>query len=1186
MLIWKSKLVMAMRATLFVVIISISQVFAVNTYSQSTRLSLDFKNTSVKKILGEIEDQSEFYFIYDATVIDVEKKITIESKNRLIPDILNEIFKNSNVAYKITDRQIALTSKNSTEITQQPTTVSGKVTDSSGSPLPGVTVVVKGTTRGTVTSADGEYSLPNIPDDGTLVFSFVGMKTQEIEVEGRTNIDIEMVGDAIGIEEVVAIGYGTQKKVNLTGAVDVVTSEKLTNRQASTVSQLLQGISPGMNFEISNQEGFQPGATMDISIRGTGSLNGGEPYILVDGIPGDINNLNPEDIESISVLKDAAASAIYGARAPYGVILVNTKKGEKDKKLSVTYSANVSLNTPQPLPTPLDSYTWVRVLNEAGANRGGSPFSNETIERVIAYQNEDWDYIKQSIPNWPDGATIFGAYPNGNTWDHANLSYANNNWWDIFYGHSINHKHDLSFQGGSKNASYYFSAGYLSQEGVLNYGTDTFDRINLMGKVNLSITDWWDFTWESRVAKKDREKPSMTKYGDYSFLFGMISSVVYPISPMYDGWGNYTHTSAIPMIEQGGTDTNDEIDNWNNFKMELRPLKGWKINADFAYNSYSGIYTSIDKNVLIYNVDKTTSVLGKSIPNSVERIHSDNRYWTTNIYSSYEFMLGNSHHFNFLAGMQFEKGKYSWMRGYKTDLIVEDVTSLETATGSPVISESLSHMATQGYFSRLSYNYKERFLLESNVRYDGSYVFREGNRWGFFPSFSAGWNIHNESFWNIPEQIITTLKIRASWGQLGNQNVSPYSDLELVPINTDQLAWIFNYGETRPVGFTQAPGIVNRNLTWETATTKNIGTNVTFLNNKLQADFDVYERLTTDMVGVSEAKPGVLGATVPKDNNSSLRTRGWELSLNWKDNLKNGLSYFINLNLFDYKSVVTKYFNPTGTLSTWYEGQELGEIWGYTVKDLFRTQEELDEYLATTDLSHIATNWNTGDVKYEDTNNDDYVNNGKNTKDDHGDLSIIGNSEPHWQYGIMAGVDYKGFDFSMLWKGVAKKNIYFSSGSNIYWGFMNGWWETQLQSHHMDYFRDEPGTKYVGLYEGDANINTDAYWPRPYLNATENNKNKIYPNTRYLQDASWLRLQNVQIGYTLSDKTITKLHLQKMRLYFSGENLLTFSKLPNGIDPVAPVGYPRGGSFQGTQGEGRLTYGADRIFSFGLTITY
>jgi TonB-linked SusC/RagA family outer membrane protein len=1157
-------------------------------------VTLQFEKTTIKELIETLEKQTDYVFLYKDEIFDPEKRYSVDFSDEPFENVLKSVCESAGVDYEIrSNRQIILTEKKEdtgeagVRVSQQERTVTGVVTDQNGQPLPGVTVVVKGTTTGTVTNSAGEFSLAVPVTAQILQFSFVGMQTLEMPMEGRTTFTVAMEEETIGIEEVVAVGYGVQKKVNLTGAVDVVSSEKLSNRQSPNVSQLLQGISPGVNLSINNQNGFEPGATMDITIRGVGSLNGGQPYILIDGVPGNINNLNPEDIESISILKDAAASAIYGARAPYGVILVTTKKGEKNKKLSVTYSGNVFINTPQPLPTPLDSYTWARVLNEAGTNRGGRPFNDVTVDRIIAYQNQDWNYLRQSIPNWPEGADITtGAYPNGNTWDHANLNFANNNWWDLYYGSSINQKHNIAFQGGSDNASYYFSAGYIEQDGVFNYGVDSYDRINILGKINLSITNWWDFSWETRVAKNFRERPSMAKYGDYSFLWGMISSITYPITPIYDGWGNYTQGSKISMVEQGGTDSSEDTDNWNNFKMEVRPLRGWKINADFSYNSYSRVYTGLDKNIIIHNVDKTTHIIGQSIPNSIERIHNDNHYWTTNIYSSYEFKIKNDHQFNLLAGMQLEKGKYSLLRGYKTDLIVEDVPSLETATGIPVATENLAHNATQGYFSRLAYNYKEKYLFESNVRYNGSYVFRMGNRWGLFPSFSMGWNVHRELFWNIPENIITTLKLRGSWGQLGNQNVSPYTDLELIPINSGQLAWIFNYGDTRPVGYTQSPGLVNRNLTWETSTTKNLGVNISFLNNRLQSDFDLFERLTTDMVGPSQAKPGVLGANVPRENNSSLRTRGWELSLNWRDNFENGLSYFVNVNLFDYKSVVTEYFNPTGTLTTWYEGQELGEIWGYTVYDLFRSQDEVDSYLATTDLSFISSLWSPGDVKYEDSHKDGEVNNGKNTKDDHGDLSIIGNSEPHWQFGINAGLEFKDFDFSMLWKGVAKKDAYFSNGSNIFWGFMHGWWETQLQPHHLDYFRDKPGTKYVGLYEGDANINTDAYWPKPYLNNAQNAKNKIYPNTRYLQDASYFRLQNVQVGYTLPQNVVSKLYLERLRIFFSGENLITFTKLPAGIDPVAPVGYPRGGSFQGTQGSGRLTYGADRIYSLGLTITY
>jgi TonB-linked SusC/RagA family outer membrane protein len=1142
-------------------------------------------DSRIVDVLDEIENQSEFYFLFNQKLVDVERKVDIDVEQKTIDNILQTLFSGTNVNYLVYDRQIVLTTFNKKLLPDQAKTISGKVTDSGGQPLPGVTVVVKGTTQGTVTNADGEYSLAGIPEGVTLVFSFVGMRAQEVVVGSQTTINVEMAVDAIGIEEIVAVGYGTQKKANVTGSVAVIDKESLSNRQSPTVSQLLQGISPGVNFEISNFEGFQPGASMNVSIRGIGSLNGGNPYFVIDGIPGDINNLNPDDIESISVLKDAAASAIYGARASYGVVIITTKRGAKNEKTSITYSGNIAVAKPQPLPTMLDSYTWTRVQNEAGRNIGGQVFSNDHIDRIIAFQNEDWDKLVQLMPDWPDGANVFGAYPMGNVWDVDQFCHADNDWWDINYGHAINQKHDFSIQGGSDKVSYYFSAGYLDQNGVVTYTTDNFNRVNVMGKIQYNIADWWDFNYETRMAIKNRSKPTMDNQGDYDMMFRSLQGVTYPITPVYDGWGNIIEGNLLSR-KDGGQDQLKESEYWNTFSTEIRPLKGWKIHADFAYRARPSIRSIEEKNTVAYRVDNTPFTPAHTIPNSLTRILTDDSYWTTNVLSSYEFNINNIHYFNIMAGMQFEKGKYTSLNGFKKDIMLNDVFSLQTALGDPILSESLSHNATQGYFARFNYNYKERYLLESNVRYDGSYVFKKGDRWGFFPSFSAGWNVHNESFWdNISTKYITTLKFRGSWGQLGNQNTSPYSDLALMPLQTGKLDWLFGYGSNRPMGYTSAPGIVNKNLTWETVTTKNLGANIGLLNNRLQTDIDIFERSTTDMIGPSEPKPGVMGASSPRENNSTLRTRGWEIALRWKDMLNNGISYYVNLNLYDYKSVVTKYYNPTGTLSSFYEGQELGEIWGYTVHDLFRSQEEVDKYVESVDLSHLATVWNPGDVRYEDVNNDGKVNNGKYVIDDHGDLSIIGNSEPHWQYGMEVGLDYKGIDFSMLWKGVAKKDAYFSQWSTLLWGFNQGWWEASLTTDHLDYFRDEPGTKYVGLYEGEANLNLDAFWPKPYLNGTHESKNKNNPNTRYLQDASYLRLQNIQLGYTLPQSISNKLYLQNLRVYFSGENLVTFSKLPKGIDPIAPLGWAPWGGQVGRQGSGRLTYGADRIYSLGISFT-
>ena len=1071
-------------------------------------------------------------------------------------------------------------------VQQAAKTISGKVTDATGQPLPGVTIAIKGSTTGTITDTDGNYKLAKVPENATLVFSFVGMKAQEVPIAGKTVINITLEEETVGIEEVVAVGYGTQKKVNLTGAVDVISNEKLTNRSAPTVSQLLQGAAPGLNFSVNNNYGLQPGAAMDITIRGMGSLNGGSPYILIDGTPGDINLLNPEDIKSISVLKDAAASAIYGARAPYGVILITTKEGKRKEKFSVNFNSTFMIETPWSLPTMLNSVTHARILNEAGNNGGSSPISEETVDRMIAFQNKDWNYLKQSMPDWPEGATNFGAYPEGNVWNGANLNYGNTDWWDIYFGNSINHKYNLSLSGGTDNASYYLSVGYIKQNSIIQFGTDYYERANVMGKFKFNISDWWDFTYEPRFNTKTRERPNMTQAesGDYDHMLRHLFRA-YPWTPLYNGWGSpeeggdYMSESEIPSI-LAGTDKDDIKDYWNIFKTEIRPLEGLKINADFSYNDYSGILTQVDKTAYIQGVDKTYYAFGTTLPSQYEQIHYKNDYWSANIYATYNRTIKNDHNFLLLAGVQFEKGNDIQLDGFKTNLIYQDVPSLQTATGDAIITQSLSHSATEGYFVRLDYNFREKYLFESNIRYDGSYVFTEGNRWGFFPSFSIGWNVHKESFWKIPEKYISSFKFRGSWGQLGNQNISPYSDLALLPINTGKLNWIFNSGETRPTGYTEAPGLVNKNLSWETASTTNLGINMGLLNNRLQADFDLFERLTTDMVGPSEAKPGVLGVAVPKANNSDLRTRGWELSLNWKNKLSNGLSYFVNLNLYDYKSKVTKYYNPTGTLSTWYKGREVGEIWGYTVHDLFRTQEELNDYLAKTDLSFIASRWNTGDVRYEDTSGDGKVNNGSYTADDHGDLKVIGNSEPRWQYGISAGCNYKGFDFSMLWKGVGKRDYYFNEQSVFYWQIMRAWWDSNIDADggRLDYFRDKPGTTYSGLYEGDANINTGAYWPRPYLDNTDDVKNRGHANTRYLANAAYIRLQNIQLGYSLPKRIISKLQLQNVRFYFSGENLITIDHLPKCIDPAAIRG------FNGISGA--ASYGADRIYSFGISVTY
>ena len=1055
-------------------------------------------------------------------------------------------------------------------------TVAGRVADEKGELLPGVSILLKGTQQGTTTDGEGRFSL-NVPDENAvLVFSFVGYVSQEVAVGNRSLVEVSLEVDEKSLEEIVVVGYGTQKKVNLTGAVDVITSEQITNRQLSNVTQILQGLSPALNFSAGDQ-GLGPGASLGVNIRGIGSLNGGSPLIIIDGFPGTIDYLNPNDIESISILKDAAASAIYGARAPYGVILITTKGGRKNEMFSVTYSGNVSFNTPDRLPAMLDSYTYARVVNEMGDNGGGRTYDNSAIDRIVAYQNQDWDYLAQFMP---PGVTHFEVIPrpeNPNRWGNSLYGNANYDWYDEFYGHSFNQNHNISLTGGSEKSSYFISGGYVGQNGVVNYGTDYFKRFNLTAKISTQITKWWELNYETRFSRQVREHFTGTGIsGDYSNFFSSVFSMN-PTYNKYFGFGEYSMDSRIPMLRNSGNDKYLNNENWQILRTKVGLLKGWNISGDFAFKSFGLESSSASLTLYEPLIDGSLLARGETIPSQIEKIQGNDSYWSANIFTSYDFAFSGKHNFNILAGSQLESDKSNRLNSTRTNLMVDNVISLRTANGEITSSETLGQWATLGYFGRFSYNFNEKYLLEANARYDGTSRFQMGKRWGFFPSFSAGWNIDREEFWKRVEPYISTLKIRGSWGRLGNQQVTPYLDLPLIPLQTGRLDWIFSHGQTRPIGYTTSPNMVSRNLTWETATTLNLGLNASFFGRKMILDFDWFDRTTTNMIGPAEPVPGVLGTTVPQSNNATLQTRGWEATVGWSQVFPSkDMSFLLKVNIQDARSKVLSYLNPSGIVTDWYTGKNVGEIWGFTVNKLYQSQEELDAYLEKTDLSSIHRSWNVGDVKYEDINGDGKVDRGANSLDDHGDLKIIGNNTPRFQFGLNGGFNLKKLDFSFLVRGTAKRHfaVRENASQTMFWG-VTQLYATALTEQHLDYFRDRPGDRTSGLYTGDANINTDAYWPRPYMNAALNAKNR-QTSTRYLLNAAYLRLQNVQFGYSFPIKISQKFKLQKTRIYLSGENLLTLTKLLKGIDPLALE----------TNGRIGMIYGSDKMYSLGLNVTF
>lgn len=1155
------KILRSLSLSFIVLFMTVFNVIADDSIEQQTGITINVVNKSVLDVLKLCEEQSHFSFFYNEGLIDVKRKISIKEENVKLETILQKIFKGTKVKFAIKGNQIILTNQNldfesglnSHKDVEK--SISGIVTDEGGMPLPGVSVFAKGTSVGVITGINGDYLIEMPSNSDILVFSFIGMKRDEVKIEGQTAIDIVMKQEAIGLNEVIAVGYGVQKKVNLTGSIEVVGSEKLQSRPLPNASQMLQGQVSGITFQTGNL-GYEPGASMDIKVRGAGSLNGGSAYVLVDGVPGELDGLNPNDIENISVLKDAASSAIYGARAPYGVILVTTKKGKRDEKFTVSINSNISFSEATELPEMVDSYTLALAMNEAGNNKGKAPFSDETVDRIRAFQAGN--ITDETI------ADSKGVY-----WMEQNQGNGNNDWFDIFYGTAVRHQENVTIKGGSKKSSYYLSAGYVSDEGILKFAKDNFKRYNITARFDTDLKDWLNFGYKTRYKKSLRTKPNFDNQGGYDLMFHQIARTL-PTQPLKTPNGYYTKMSKIPYIQDAGYDEIEGHTLYNTFDVKITPLSGWTINADFTYKLFAG--HTANNNFIAYQdlVDGSMVALPTTVPSNVSRTQQNNLYYTTNIYTTYQFKAGKDHNFKLMAGFQQEERKNRSLRGLQFDLITENVSSIATATGDQQVFENLAQLSTQGYFSRFNYNYKEKYLIEANCRYDGTSKFTDGNRWGFFPSFSLGWNIAREDFWGSISSKIQTFKLRGSWGQLGNQNVSSYQDLALLGVKNN-LTWLID-GE-RPV-YVTSPNLTAPGLTWETAETTDLGFDLGAFDNKLNLTFDWYERLTKDMLGPAQVLPALIGANLPRENNGTLRTRGWEVLLSYKNRISKDFSFYVTATLSDHKQKVIKYNNPTGILTNHYEGKVLGEIWGYESSGLIQDGQEdktgyVNEEGNVISQTDIFGQWQTGDVMYNDLDGDGKITNGDNTIQNSGDRRIIGNSTPRYQYGLTLGGKLKNWDFSVFFQGVAKRDVFL--GKNMFWGFRK-WNQTTVFKEHLNYYRDVEASEYAGL-----GVNTDAYFPRPYLDEKTNNKNRL-TQTRYLQNGAYLRMKNIQIGYNLPKEWLSKINLKDVRVYFSGENLLTFSSLPKAFDPETVVLNERFGD-----GKSHLP---QKSYSFGLDIKF
>ena len=935
------------------------------------------------------------------------------------------------------------------------------------------------------------------------------------------------------------------------------------------------------------------GAEIKFNIRGTGSINKGEPYVLIDGVEQSLQNVNPNDIETISILKDASAAAVYGARAAYGVIIVTTKSGGKDKT-RVSYNGTVGFSSPINMPKMMNSLEFAHYINERNDNDGKKhEISDALIEKMEGFMKN------------PYSTEFPGIEPNQNKTNWASSKdavYANTDWFDYYFKDaSIRHSHNLSISGGSDKVSYYVGLGYIYQEGLMDKVDDNLSKYNVNTKFQINANKWLKFNFNNNLTLNILKRPMANQ----TIFYGTIGQTIpnapthYPIESKYNDASEFRYLKESHYVE-------NRISDAMSFSATITPLQGWdivgemKVRFDVEDNSFKRGYPTYEKPDGELSIDKSTKqgyvYPGMNWKNSrwgsYTRGNAFDYYLSPNILSSYIFGWGD-HTFRAMAGFQMELQENSDGYTYKDGLLTSDIFSFANANGNLSGNEDRTHWATMGMYAKLNWNYQEVYFLEFSGRYDGSSRFAPGHRWGFFPSFSAGYDMARTDYfkgWNLP---FSQLKLRVSYGRLGNQNGAGLYDylgfMNLVPDSTD--SWLLpGVSDTPSKGvLARTPKMISPYITWEKVDNANLGIDLMLFRNRLSVTADIYQRTTRDMIGPAEAIPSISGINTEdrsKINNATLRNRGWELSVNWQDRLKCGFSYGIGFNISDYKAVVTKYNNPEGLLYNnhtglarnkgYYEGMDIGEIWGFQADDLFRTNREVDEYLKTVDLSFFkpGDKWQRGDVKYIDSNHDGKVDSGKGTLADHGDLKVIGNATPKYSFGFNLNAGYKGFEVSALFQGVAKRQFPISGAAYFFGG--NSYFK-----EHLDHFNAQ---------------NPEGYLPRLTDDKQTLAANTGYNTTRYLLNAAYMRLKNLTVSYSFKPQLVQHIGLSNLRVYVTCDNLFTVSKLPKQFDPetLNQVNGWVGGSNDtapaltsplNANGNGRV-YPMNRNFVFGIDVTF
>lgn len=1085
----------------------------ISASAQTGKVNIQLNNAPVKELFFAIEKQTPYHFSYRDIEIQEKARVTISAQNEELKPLLVRELSKRDLTYRLSGNKIIIIPAETDKSSRNPITVTGNIKDDSGEPLIGVTVMLMSNKSiGTISDYEGNFTLSNVPPGDKIFISYVGYKDQTIMVKTDGLINVILKEDTQTLDEVVVVGYGTQKKINLTGAVESVDSETLENRPIKSATDALQGIVSGLT--VTSGTG-QPGEFSSFKIRGNTSVNSVGALVIIDGLPGDINLVNPQDIESISVLKDAASAAIYGARAAEGVILVTTRSG-KSEKVRVEYSGNVSFNHPTRLPKSNTGLNHALLSNEAFKNAGlGVQFP---VDAIAALKDPS-----------------ISAIPKGNDWIYTD----NMDWIETMMDHSFQQAHNLTVSKAAKGLKYLFSAGWLDQNGMFaEYGPDNYDRINLRSNISLDIVQD-KLMLDSKITYLQTNKLYHPQFSTWSIPYITFIQAG-PNMPIYDPNGNYSRyrmqANPIQALREGGEGKNKQQTIEGVFTLSYKPIKNLTLKAVGGANIKNRQVKEWRRQYGKYGPDGLISMgAGQAGPNKITQNARTTRYLTGQLLAEYKLKL-HKHDLNILGGWSAEEEVYEKLEGIRTNIVGNELPALGLGStdGWSNNAEDTEWALVSG-FMRMNYAYADKYLFEANFRADASSRFSKSHRWGIFPSFSIGWRITEEEFMKS-QKIFSNLKLRASWGQLGNQNglglydhIPQYKVSGYYPFANELGQWA------------SVEKLPSEQRTWETVEMSNVALEMGFLNNRLSVTAEYFIKRNKDML-VNIEMPSVIGIDVPTGNYGELEVKGWDFSIGWQDRAGE-LDYSLRFNLSDQKDKLVDYgieYNGfTAGINQKVQGYSLGSIFGYKTDGYFTSKEEVKNS-AVINRSVVGV----GDIKYIDKDKD-----GKISAPN--DLEYLGTTNPRFVYGLSLNANWREWDFGVIFQGVGKRSFYLKQ--EIMAPFSVTWGNFSYEMHN-DYWTPE---------------NPNAALPRHYAGSGHNYKTSDH----WLQNAAYMRMKNLQLGYSFKKELLSKAGIERLRIYFSGENLLEFSKLNKNFDPEL------------TDANG-FVYPIMRNFSCGVNLTF